>query len=166
MDNYGYREKWFVLQSLTFYHDMEIHFHTDNGNPHWIEMLLSLFMWRLYPITIVRFQINAPLHFYWTIVSQYMMTYCALLWLETLRWRHMNVMQSQITGHSTVCLTAYADPHQRSTKVRITDPLWREFTGHRWIPTQRGSDAEKLPFGDVIMISCLPISYGPWRPYD
>ena len=47
----------------------------------------------------------------------------------TSRWRHMNVMKSQITGHPTVCLTAYADPHERYIKVRITGPLrWI----HRW----------------------------------
>ena len=46
---------------------------------------------------------------------------------QPLRWRHMNVMQSHITGR----LMAYAYPHQRNIKVRITGPLWGEFTGHR-----------------------------------
>ena len=62
-----------------------------------------------------------------------------------LRWRHMNVMQSQNPGHSTVCLTAYVDPHQRNIKVRITGPLWGEFTAQS--PVTR----RKLPFDDVIM---------------
>ena len=52
----------------------------------------------------------------------------------TVRWCHMNVMLSQIVCHSTVCLTVYADPHQRNNKVRITGPLWKEFSGERWIP--------------------------------
>ena len=29
-------------------------------------------------------------------------------------------------------------PHQRNIKVRITDPLWGEFTGDRWIPRTIG----------------------------
>ena len=60
-----------------------------------------------------------------------------LLKLESLRWRHTNVMYSQITGHPTVCLTALANPHQRN-KVRITGPFWGEFTGDRWIPRTKG----------------------------
>ena len=46
-----------------------------------------------------------------------------------LQWRHMNVLMSQITGHSTVCLTAYADPHERNIRARITGHTWGEFTG-------------------------------------
>ena len=42
----------------------------------------------------------------------------------------MGVMEYQITGHSTVCLTAYADPHQRNIKVRITGLIVRGI--HRW----------------------------------
>ena len=30
-------------------------------------------------------------------------------------------------------------------------PLWGEFTGDRWIPAQRASNAEMFPFDDVIM---------------
>ena len=39
------------------------------------------------------------------------------------RWCHMNPKKSQLTGHSTSCLTAYANPHQRKINVRITGPL-------------------------------------------
>ena len=57
---------------------------------------------------------------------------------------------SQITGYSTF---SYADPHQRNIKVRITGPLWVEFTGDRWIiRTQWTSNSEKFPFDDVIMV--------------
>ena len=38
----------------------------------------------------------------------------------SLQWRHMDVMASQNTGHSTVCLAAYAKPTpKRTLKVRI-----------------------------------------------
>ena len=43
-----------------------------------------------------------------------------------------------ITGHSTVCLTAYTNPRQRNIKVRITGPFCGEFTGDRWIPHTKG----------------------------
>ena len=56
---------------------------------------------------------------------------CKFQW--TLRWRHMNVMEFQITDHSTVCLIANTDPHQRNINVRITGPLWGKFTGDLWI---------------------------------
>ena len=64
---------------------------------------------------------------------------------SALWWRHMHVMWSQITGHSTVGLQAYVDPHQRNITVCVTGPLWREFTGDpvTW---------KKLPFDDVIMV--------------
>ena len=45
----------------------------------------------------------------------------------------MNVIWSRTTGHSSVCLTAYADPHERNTKM----PVAGEF------PAQRASTAEK-----------------------
>ena len=40
-------------------------------------------------------------------------------------------------------LTAYAEPHQRDLKVRITGPLWEEFIDDRWIPHTKASNAEK-----------------------
>ena len=48
----------------------------------------------------------------------------------TLHERHV------ISNHSGsfACLTPDADPHPRNTKVRITEPLWGEFTGDQWIP--------------------------------
>ena len=55
---------------------------------------------------------------------------------HALRWRHMNVMSSRITDHSTVCLTVYA--HQRNINVRIIGHLIGEFTGDRWIPLTKG----------------------------
>ena len=61
----------------------------------------------------------------------------------TLRWRRMNVIGSQITGHLVVCLTAYADPHKKKWKSALlalcegNSPVIGEF------PTQRASNAEK-----------------------
>ena len=64
--------------------------------------------------------------------------------MEILRWRHMNVMSSKITGYSTVCLKVDASPHQRNIKVHITGPKWGELTGDWWkILAQRASDPEK-----------------------
>ena len=37
-------------------------------------------------------------------------------------------------------------------------PLWGEFTGHRWIPHTKASNAEMCPFDDVIMdIDVMPL---------
>ena len=71
----------------------------------------------------------------------------------------MNVMLSQVTGHSTVCLA-----HQRTIKVRITGPLWGEFTGDRWNFPQKASNAEKASIWwrhhvNRIMIQTLSRSY-------
>ena len=54
----------------------------------------------------------------------------------------MDVTKSQITGHSTVCLTAYNDPRQ-TKKLRVIDrcdgisPVTGEF------PARRVSNADK-----------------------
>ena len=56
---------------------------------------------------------------------------------DTLRWPHVNIMWSQMNGRSTVCLTTYADPHQRKIKVHVAGPLIGEF------PAQMVSNAEK-----------------------
>ena len=69
-----------------------------------------------------------------------------------LGWRHMNVMWSHITGHLTVCLTVFVDPHHRNIKVRITDPFVRGI--HQWpvnSPHKGPVTRKKLPFDDVIM---------------
>ena len=65
----------------------------------------------------------------------------------------MNVMWSQISSHSTVYLTAHADPHPRNVKDHITDPLCGEFTGDRWIPGIKDQECGiSFHFDDVIMI--------------
>ena len=40
--------------------------------------------------------------------------------LLSLRWRHINIMTSQITSNSTVCFTAHEKPRKRNLKIRIT----------------------------------------------
>ena len=50
----------------------------------------------------------------------------------------MNIVKFEITSLSTVCLTAYADSHQRNIQVRITGHSWEEFTDDRWIPGKKG----------------------------
>ena len=77
--------------------------------------------------------------------------------LCALRWRHINVMLFQITGHATVCLPDHADPHQRNIKVRITG-LWGKFTSDQWIPRTKGPVARKnLPFDCVIVGQTIDI---------
>ena len=62
-----------------------------------------------------------------------------------------NFMWSQITGHLTVCLTAYVDLHQRNIKFSITGHLWGEFIGDQWMPCKRASNSEKIiPYNDII----------------
>ena len=59
----------------------------------------------------------------------------------TLRWRHMRVMASPVTGNSTVCLTAIKVPHH-----------WPfERTIHRW-QLDKGSEMRKtFSRHDVVM---------------
>ena len=49
----------------------------------------------------------------------------------------------------------------KNIKVHITDILWRELTDD--FPAQRDSDAEKLPYDDVILMypvtNCFNITY-------
>ena len=81
-------------------------------------------------------------------------SHCSLNW--TLRWRHMNFMYSKITGHSTVCLAAYAGPHQRNTKVRIAGLWWGGIQRSPVNSLYKGPvTREKVPFYDVIMIYLL-----------
>ena len=67
----------------------------------------------------------------------------------TLRWRHMNVIKSQFTSHSTVCLTAYTDSHHTSKKHQ-SPHYWSFVRGiHRWpvnSPHKRPVTRKKLPW--------------------
>ena len=56
----------------------------------------------------------------------------------------MGAMASQITGLTIVCSTVCSDADQRNIKAPRHWPLWWEFTGYRWIPAQRASNAENV----------------------
>ena len=70
-------------------------------------------------------------------------------WLCPLQW---SAMASQITSLTIVYPSVYS---RRRSKENIKAPrhwsLWGEFTGDRWIPAQRDSNAKMFPFDDVIM---------------
>ena len=76
----------------------------------------------------------------------------SLLWRggkhgKSLLWRHMTVIKSQNTSHSTVCLTAFADLHQWNIKVRHYWPFVRGI--HRWpvnSPHKGSVTRKNLPF--------------------
>ena len=77
---------------------------------------------------------------------------------KSLQMRHMKVMMSQITRHSTVCLTVYANPHHRGIKVSISGPLWGElFTDDWWISRTKGQRRGK---GFHVMTSSWEIVHG------
>ena len=54
-------------------------------------------------------------------------------------WRHtcltVTSLGSWRISNSTFCSTSCLGQHPR---FRITDPVWRESTGHRWIPLTQG----------------------------
>ena len=66
----------------------------------------------------------------------------------SLRWHHMNVMLSQITSHSTVCLIAYTDPHQNLHYWSLARGIhcWPVNSPHKVSVTWK-----KLPFDEVTM---------------
>ena len=50
----------------------------------------------------------------------------------------MSAMASQITRLTIVYSTVYSGTDERNaSKLRVTGPLWAEFTGGRWIPRTR-----------------------------
>ena len=65
---------------------------------------------------------------------------------RSLQWRHKG--RDGVSNHR--CLHWLLNRFffwRRSTntsKLRVTGPLWGEFTGHRWIPSQRASNAENV----------------------
>ena len=52
--------------------------------------------------------------------------------------RNFYLFSFYLTVAQTPCVSqAYADPHQRNIKVRITNPLWGEFACDRGVPAGR-----------------------------
>ena len=60
-------------------------------------------------------------------------------------------MASQITSLTIVCSTVCSDAYQRDIKAPRHCPLCGEFTGDRWIPCTKASNAEMFPFDDAVM---------------
>ena len=58
----------------------------------------------------------------------------------TLQWRHNEPMASQITSLAIVYSIVYSVADQRKHQSSATLPLWGEFTGDRWIPTQKDNN--------------------------
>ena len=56
----------------------------------------------------------------------------------------MSTMASQITNLTIVYSTVYQGADERNIKAVRHYPLWGEFTGDRWIPRQRASNAENV----------------------
>ena len=50
----------------------------------------------------------------------------------------MNILASQITGDSTVCLTVVYTYIKENIKARVISPLCGESTGDRWISLTKG----------------------------
>ena len=56
----------------------------------------------------------------------------------------MSAMASQITGGSIACSTVCSAQIKENSKAPRHWPLWWEFTGDRWIPARRASNAENV----------------------
>ena len=89
-------------------------------------------------------------------------------YISSLQWRH-NVRDSVSNHQPHDCLLnrLFRRRSKKTSKLRITGlwngnifrvtgPLWGEFTGHRWIPHTKASDAERLMFSLI----CVWINSG------
>ena len=65
----------------------------------------------------------------------------------------MSAMTSKITGVSIVCATVGSGADQGKYQSS-SSPVFvcGEFTGERWIPTQKASNAENVSFDDVFRL--------------
>ena len=88
------------------------------------------------------------------------------LWLGKDLTYYDDVMKSQITGHSTVSLTAYAGAYQIYNNVRIAEPLWGEIIGDRWIPHTKGVEKASVWWRHhvaLVFLQCHWISPAEYR---
>ena len=60
---------------------------------------------------------------------------------ETLRWRHMSVIASQIASNLTLSSIMMT---MNTSKFNITYPLWGEFTGDRWFAARRDISSDNV----------------------
>ena len=66
---------------------------------------------------------------------------------NTLQLRYMHAMASQITSNSSVFNSLFRLQTNKTLEFRVTDPLWGESTGDRWIPSIMACNA-----GSVILV--------------
>ena len=57
---------------------------------------------------------------------------------NTLQGRYMSIMASQITGHRAFAQQFALVSIKETSELRVTVPLWGEFTGGGWIPRAKG----------------------------
>ena len=57
----------------------------------------------------------------------------------------MSATASQITSFWSVCSTVCSSAEQRKHQTSCHWPFWGEFTGDRWIPSRRTSNADNIP---------------------
>ena len=81
---------------------------------------------------------------------------------DDLTWKCFlhHVMASQITGVSIIMSTVCSGADQRRHQSFASLPLWWESTGHRWIPSQRASNAENVSnlwrqHGEHLLLQCI-----------
>ena len=80
--------------------------------------------------------------------------------ISTLQWRHNG--RDSVSNHQLhdCLLESFIQTHiQQNVKALPHLPLCGEFTGDRWIPAQMASNAENVPFGDVIMRKSMASRY-------
>ena len=63
----------------------------------------------------------------------------------SLQWRHNGCDGvSNHQPHDCLLNRLFRHRSKKISKLRVTVPLWGEFTGDRWFPAQRNSNAEKV----------------------
>ena len=74
--------------------------------------------------------------------------------MKLLQWRHNEHDVDSITNLTNVYSTVYSGPDQRKkSKLRVTGLCEGNSPVTGVFPTQRASNAETVPFDDVIMIN-------------
>ena len=63
----------------------------------------------------------------------------------------MSAIASQIMAYQLFTQPIFKVQIKENIKGLHHWPLWREFTGDRWIPPQRASNAENVSIDDVLM---------------
>ena len=90
---------------------------------------------------IVMVQSHASLHITYALALRFL-PYCG----SELHYNYvkMSTMASQITNLTIVYTSVYSGADQKNIKAPRRWPLWGEFTGDRWIPQTKASNAESI----------------------